>query len=440
MDETNETGLNEPADAKVALPVRVRVIGLGGAGCNFAGHMFGAGLDGVEFYAANTDLQALSASPVQHRIQMGARLVRGLGAGGDAETGRACAELDTPAFREICEGTDIVFLLAGLGGGTGTGAAPVVARIAKECGALVLAITTLPWEFEGPGRMRQALQGLREVQSQADAVIALPNQKMFAQVEEHTNLPESFQRINEVLTQGLRGVWQMLALRGIINIDFADLRAVLGGRHTESVVATEEATGANRSHDAVHKLLASPFLEQGAALGECDRMLLSIVGGTDLQLGEVNRIMEQVQRQSPQAHVTVGAAVHPAFSGRIAVTVLASRKPAGNSGPSATAAPCVEANPPTDSDTGFMKPLAPVKLGPSKIVPPPPDLTPEKKQQLLAKQRSHRQPKIPGKKMEQVLLPLDVVSKSRFDKSYPNIRDGEDLDYPTYIRRGMPLN
>ncbi|MBM3821932.1 MAG: cell division protein FtsZ [Verrucomicrobia bacterium] len=438
MNPDPETPANGNGMETVFLPVRIRVIGLGGAGCNFAEHMTRAGLEGVEFFAANTDIQALRSNLVANKIQLGARLVRGLGAGGDSEKGRACAELDTPAFKEICEGADVVFVLAGLGGGTGTGAAPVVARIAKECGALVLAITTLPWDFEGPGRRRQALHGLREVQSQADAVISLPNQRLFGQLEDHLNLPDSFARINEVLTQGLRGVWQMLAMRGMVNIDFADLRAVLGGRHSETVVATEGAAGSNRALDAVHQLLASPYLEHGAALAQCDRLLLSIVGGADLQLGEVNRIMEHVQRQSPEAMVTMGAAIHPAFAGRVSVTILASKKPVET--PAEIPAPPSEMLPPTEADTSFMKPIAVDKVSPSKMVPPPPAISQEKKQQMFAKQSPHRRSKIPGKKMEQALLPLDVVSKGRFDKSAPNIRDGEDLDYPTYVRRGTPLN
>lgn len=427
-----------PSQASSSLLVRIRVLGLGGAGCNFANHMHRTRFEGVEYFAANTDLQSLSASPVEHKIQLGSRMARGLGAGGDPEMGRACAEADTERLRAACEGADIVFLLAGLGGGTGTGAAPVAARIAKECGAIALAITTLPWEAEGPRRMQQAQAGLRELQAAADAVITLPNEKLAALVEEHTNLPDSFERINDVLTQGLRGVWQMLALRGIINIDFADLRAVLGGRHAESLVATSEAAGSQRAQDCVDKLLGSPFLDGGDALRQCDMMLLSILGGSDLQLGEVHRLMELIQRLSPEAHLIVGAAVDPSFTGKLTVTVLASRKPAPVevSKPAQAPAPL----PPTESDTGFMRPQGQVKSGPTKLVPPPPEMSFEKKQQLFAKQSPGRRTRVSGKKFEQVMLPLDVVSKGRFEKSVPNIRDGEDLDYPTYIRRGMQLN
>ena len=418
-------------------PVRIRVIGLGGAGGNITAHLSQCGFDGVEFAAANTDTQALSGCAVANRIQLGARIARGLGTGGDPELGRTIAEADAERLKELCAGAEMIFIVAGLGGGTGTGTAPVVARIARECGALVLGITTLPWENEGPRRMQQAVGGLKELQAAADAVICLPNEKIFRLVDEHTNLPDSFQRINEVLSQGVRGVWQMLAMRGIINIDFADLRAVLGGRHAESAVATSEASGDQRARVSVEQLLASPLLVGGEGLAESDTLLLSIRGGPDLEMGEVNRVMELVRRQCAKAHIIMGAAVDPAFAGRLGLTLIASRKAGIRVEP--PAGPADIAGMPTESDTGFFQKTDGQKAS-GRLLPPPPDLSPEKKRELMASQSDTRRGRRHGQRMKQELLPLDVVSKGRFEKSSPNIRHGEDLDLPTYIRRGVSLN
>ena len=201
----------------------IRVLGVGGAGCNAVGHLARESLPGVEFAVMSTDVAVLGQSPVRARLNLGSRLSRGLGAGGDPERGRAAAEEEVSGIRALCAGADIVFVVAGLGGGTGTGASPVVARVAKETGALVLGIVMLPFDCEGTRRGRQAQLGLHELKNAADGVICLPNQKVFKLVDEKTSLIEAIQVSNELVAQGIRGIWRLLARPGLIRVDFADL-------------------------------------------------------------------------------------------------------------------------------------------------------------------------------------------------------------------------
>ena len=270
--ETNAAVESEPAGKKFSL----KVFGVGGAGGNAIDHMAQQDFAGVEFLAINTDAQALAQLGVAERMTLGAKLTRGLGTGGDPEMGRAAAEEDLEKIRSLCAGADIVCVVAGLGGGTGTGAGPVVARLARESGALVLGIVTLPFEFEGGRRQRQAQLGLRDLKSEADGVICLPNQKVFKLIDENTGMKEALKIINGLLEQGVRGIWRLLMQTGLINVDFNDLCAVLRGRHEESSLATVEASGENRSHEVIEKILAHPFLEGGQILSEADAVLVSL--------------------------------------------------------------------------------------------------------------------------------------------------------------------
>src|SRR5882724_10014139 len=274
-----------------------KVFGVGGAGGNAVDYMARQDFDGVSFMAVNTDAQALAQLAVPERLTLGAKLTRGLGTGGDPELGRAAAEEDAAQLRALCAGADVVCVVAGLGGGTGTGAGPVVARLAKECGALVLGIVTLPFEFEGGRRGRQAQLGLRDLKEAADGVICLPNQKVFKMIDQNTSVNEALKVTDELLAQGVRGIWRLLTHTGLINVDFNDLCAVVRGRHEESSLATVEASGENRSHEVVEKLMAHPFLECGQVLADADTVLVSLAGGPDMTLPEVNRVMEKINRQ-----------------------------------------------------------------------------------------------------------------------------------------------
>src|SRR5207302_469821 len=447
---TNQDKIVSSMDSR---ELRLKVFGVGGAGCNAVEHFAHSEFAGVEFAAVNTDVQALLDLSVGCVVPLGATLTRGLGAGGDPEVGRAAAEEDAEKLCQLCAGAEVVVIVTGLGGGTGTGASPVLARAAKEAGALVVAIATLPFECEGARRRSQAQAGLEELKETADAVLCLPNQRVIKLIDENTSLIETFKITNDLLAQGLRGIWRLLARAGIINVDFADLCAVVRGQHAESSFACAEAQGEHRAREVVEMLLASPWLEGGAVLNEAESVLVSIVAGSDLTMAEVNRVMSQINHACEHAHIIMGAAVEAALGDRLSVTVIASRRPQpeteaadavaaaavlreGNGVTSKrTASETVEAS---AFDVQFIEKNPPTRP-PSRFVPPPPELGPDKKQQLLAQQK--RKPyRKPGSKMRQGTLPLEIVSKGRFEKSEPTIYHGEDLDVPTYIRRGVPLN
>ena len=422
----------------------VLVVGVGGAGLQAAAAMAAAGLSGLAFAVVHTDARLLSASPLARKLLLGASLTRGLGAGGDSEMGRAAAEAGTAALRELCAGVDLLLILTGLGKGTGSGAAPVLARLARESGALVLALAALPFDFEGTRRQQQALQALQQLKKAADAVICLPNQKVTRLIDENTTLLETFRITNEMLTQGVRGLWRMIARDGLVKADFADLCRVVRGRQAESCFATAEAQGENRAREVVEQLRASPMFDHGRLLGEADAVLVSIAGGTDLKQREVNQVMEQINRLCENAEVIVGAAVDVEFEGRLSLTVVAARRSPPAAAPGDSGAGIEAAPPAAEFPVGGMEPRegAATESRPAqRYVAPPPELTPEMAERLLNRQT----PGAPGRRkkaagLRQGVLPLEVVSKGRFAKSEPTIHRGEDLDTPTYIRRGVALN
>ncbi|HTD65873.1 MAG TPA: cell division protein FtsZ, partial [Candidatus Limnocylindria bacterium] len=298
---------------------RIKVFGIGGAGCNAVNHIARTPFEGVEFVALNTDAAALRQLTVANKLVIGQKLTRGMGAGGDPERGRAAAEEDGSSLKALCEGVDVVFIAAGMGGGTGTGASPVVARMAKECGALVLGMLVLPFDWEGGRRQRQAQLGLHEMKNAADGIICLPNQKLFQLIDEKTSLVETFAITHELLAQGVRGIWRMLMRPGLINVDFADLCSVTRGKHSENCLATAEASDEGRAREVVEKLLKHPLLDGGQALSEASSVLVSLVGGPDLTMAEVNRVMEQINRQCEGAHIIMGAAIEESFAGKLSV-------------------------------------------------------------------------------------------------------------------------
>ncbi len=430
MSDPLENSVENPAARR---ELCIKVFGVGGAGGNLVNHLAQSGFEGVTLLALNTDARALARVSVAHQLVLGHQVTRGLGAGGDPDRGQAAAEEDLERLKELCTGADMVFIAAGLGGGTGTGASPVLARAAKEAGALVLAFVTLPFECEGARRQRQAQVGLEKLKSAADGVICLPNQKVFKLIDEKTSLLETFHITNELLAQGVRGIGRLLTRTGHINIDFADLCAAVRGRHAESCFATAEAMGDTRASDVVGKLFASPLLDDGQILNEADTVLVSLLGGTSLTMAEVNRIMEQINRQCENAQVIMGAAIDEALGDRLSVTLVAARR----NRPTPMSLPAA-ADP--DAETQFLS-SARVGRPASRFVPAPPPLTLEQTGQLLTQQAgaSSRQRRRAAK-LRQAQLPLEIISKGRFEKSEPTIHQGEDLDVPTYIRRGVALN
>jgi cell division protein FtsZ len=438
---------NEPQKKSAANPVgkpgAVKVFCVGNAGLNVAEQIIRSCPAGVTLVGVNTDAESLAASTMTEKIVMETRIMRGLGTGGDPERGRAAANEHLGKLKEACLGAKVVFVVAGLGGGAGSGISPVLARAAKDTGALVLAFVTLPFDCEGNRRGQIAEHGLQELKSAADGVICLPNQKLFRMIDENTSVLDTFKRSNELLAEGLINVWRLVAHKGLIEIHFADLCALLRDRHGESALASAEAMGATRSREVMDRLLAHPMLDEGELLTEADTVLISLIGGPDLAMSEVNRVMKQINDQCAKAQVIMGAAIEEQFRERLAVTVVASRRAelllarAGiDEAAHGDAAP---AEPPRLAENLQLLNRTSPPRPQSRFVPPPPPLSLEKMEQLMKQPPGPRTRKTPPK-MRQGQLPLEIVSKGRFDKSEPTIHKGEDLDVPTYIRRGVSLN
>ncbi len=423
-----------PAVLEPAQVPAVKIFGVGSAGVHLIDAMGRGEFTGAAFIAVNTDSPSLEASSAPVKIQLETKLLRGLGTGGDPERGHAIAEEQFATLKTACEGTDVVFIVTGLGGGAGSGISPVLAHAAKETGALVLAFVTLPFTCEGNRRQLQALQGLEQLKTVADGVICLPCQKTFKLIDENTNVLDTFRIIGDLLIGGAHGVWRLLTRPGLIQIHFDDLCALVRDRHSESAFASVEASGPARSREVVEKLLAHPLLDEGRALAESDAVLVSLVGGKDLTMAEVNRVMEQISRHCEQAQIIMGAAVDETLKNHLSVTVIAAKQNAVAAKLPSAAAPDELSEQVVSRGFGA-RPVHNLAQSPS--------LTMEQREPRmlsgLAKQPGGRTRKA-GPQMLQTQLPLAIISKGRFDKSEPTIHKGEDLDIPTYIRRGVPLN
>ncbi|MGA2662242.1 MAG: hypothetical protein ABSH34_32580, partial [Verrucomicrobiota bacterium] len=376
---------------------------------------------------------SLAATAAPEKLHLETPLLRGLGSGGDPDRARTAAQESLPRLKSLCEGMDVIFIIAGLGGGAGTGISPVLARAAKETGALVIGFVTTPFDCEGTRRQRLALQGLTEFKAAADGLICFPNQKVFRLIDENTSALETFKITNDYLADGVRSFWRLLTCTGFIDIHFDELCQLLRDRHAESAFAVAEAVGPTRSREVAEKLLAHPMLDAGQALAEADALMVSILGGPDLTMAEVNRVMEQINRHCEHAQVVMGAAIDEAFRDRLAVTVMAARKNLEPGEARVAARPGHEA-------PGQLIRRAITARPASRFGPPPPGLSgdPADESSALGTVPSRQRRK--SARMLQTQLPLDSASKGRFDKSEPNIHRGEDLDLPTYVRRGVALN
>ena len=407
----------------------VRVIAVGRAGAEMAEDLFAAGLPGMSFALIDGDAAAVESSAFPERLFVGARLTRGFGAGGDPELARAAAEEELPGLRGLCQGQSFVFLLAGLGGGSGTGITPVVARIAREAGASVFAFVTAPFECEGSRRQQQALVGLHRLKTVADGVLCLPNEKMLHLVDDRTPLLEVFRASRALIRDAVGCLWNLLTRPGLLNVSFADICSVLRGPNLESAFARVETEGPDRASLALQQLLAHPMLARGETLRRAESLLVSFSAGANLGLGETRRIMDELNRQSDGARVVVGAAVDEAAGDRLTVTVIASTRQVVVREASDEAAP--ERPPAREADTGAARTAR-------HFAPPPPDLSPELASQLLGQQGGKGKGR--RHKAQQTQLPFEVVMRGRFEKCEPTVRRGHNLDQPTFLRRGMTLN
>ena len=318
---SNERGMflfKEP-DASSA---RLKVIGVGGGGCNAVNSMVASGLTGIDFIAANTDLQALEVSLAPSKIQLGKARTKGLGAGADPDVGAESAMEQSEEIRQALDGADMVFVTAGMGGGTGTGAAPVIASLARDLGALTVAVVTKPFQFEGGRRMSRAEEGIAQLKRNTDTLLAIPNQRILSIIDKTTPMTEAFTEANTVLRQAIAGIADVITTPGLVNVDFADVRAVMShmGR---AVLGMGRAVGAERAVTAARSAISSPLLEDGGIAG-ARALLLNITGGADLSLHEVTEAASVIQEEADSdANIIFGAVVNRDISDEVVVTVIA---------------------------------------------------------------------------------------------------------------------
>ena len=359
---------------------RIKVIGVGGGGGNAVNRMIEAGIEGIEFLVANTDLQALKRSRAPIKIQLGGKLTKGLGAGANPDIGRNAALEDTEKIIEALEGADMVFVTTGLGGGTGTGAAPIIASLATELNALTVAVVTKPFHFEGRRRMMQSEQGLRELRECVDTVITIPNERLLNTVDRNVSLQDSFKLADDVLRQAVQGISDLITVPGLINLDFADVKAIMAGMGL-ALMGAGRASGEDRALKATQQAISSPLLEEATIEG-AKGVLINITGGSDLTLYEVNEASSVIREAADEdANIIFGAVIDESMRDEMKITVIA---------------------------TGFDKDIADVGTPGGAVVPPPtpPRFTPR-----------------PGS--DDNLPPRPGGAPARSD----------DLDVPTFIRK-----
>ncbi len=321
-EATNVRGLRLRLEEEERMGARIKVIGVGGGGGNAVNRMVRVGLDGVQFIVANTDLQALQTNAAQIKLQIGAKLTKGLGAGADPNVGRSAALEDTERIIQALNGADMVFVTTGLGGGTGTGAAPVIASLASELGALTVAVVTKPFKFEGRKRQIQAEHGLDALRDCVDTIITIPNERLLSIIDRSTPLIEAFATADDVLRQAIQGISDLILVPGLINLDFADVKTIMSGMGL-AMMGTGIAEGQDRAVEAARRAISSPLLE-GASVNGARGVIINVTGGPDLSLVEVNDASTIIQEAADEdANIIFGAVVDSALNGKVKITVIA---------------------------------------------------------------------------------------------------------------------
>ena len=419
-----------PLEDLAGRPVTLKLIGVGGGGTNAIDRLKLEQLDRLQLAVINTDLKALGTSPVPDKILIGTSLTRGLSAGGDPELGRKAAEADADKIAEIVKGTDLVFLVAGLGGGTGSGASPVVAEIAAEAGATVIAFVTLPFSFEGGRRRKQAEEALAELRRVCDAVIPLANDMLLQEGTESTSVLDAFARADEWIGRGVKSIWAMLARTGLINVDFTALRQVFQHRGGKTLFGLGVGTGENPAQAALDDLKQCPLLHTPEYARKADRLLVNITGGTDLSLAKVHELMSALTEEfGREAHVVMGAAIDESLQGRVEIcllgtTDLGSRNFARRPAPAPARKPAERTPAPTttssasDSNQNVKTTVSSPAARPSAA-----DI--------------HKTRPTQDEFGFQGGVPAE--NRGAFDKSDRNLFEGQDLDVPTYFRKGIKV-
>ena len=299
----------------------LKVVGVGGAGGNAVNRMITSGMQGVDFIAINTDAQDLENNPAEHKIQIGKNLTKGLGAGANSNVGKNAVEADSEVIYNLLEGADMAFITRGMGGGTGTGAAPVVSQISRELGILTVGIVTIPFKFEGPKRYNRALEGIAEMKKSCDTLIAIPNQKLLSVVDKSTTLPEAFQMADGILHQAAKGISDLINVHGMINLDFADVETIMKNMG-EAIMGTGVAQGEERAALAAQQAISSPLLDNASIAG-AQGVLVNITGGETITLHEIDEATSIILEEAGEsANIIVGAVIDPNMKDNIQVTVI----------------------------------------------------------------------------------------------------------------------
>ncbi len=416
----------------VAREPRVQILGLGGAGTNVLDRIQLDGADGAELIAINTDLQSLTGSVAPAKVQLGPKTTRGLGAGGDPELGYEAAEEVAGDLRAALDGADVVLICTGLGGGTGSGAAPLIASYARDLGALVVLFATMPFSFEGKRRMAQAQDALATLHRYADVVVCFDNDKMADAVSPTAAVQDAFGVADQTLSQSVRAISALIRRRGLIHAGLDELATVLRRQNPRCVFGSGDADGDNRAHLALERALKSPLMDRGRMLSEADSVLVNIAGGSNLTLNEVQILMDELNRHiADHTRILFGMAIDPRLGNRLVVTILSS----------------VEADPGIDAPRIAPPAREPAPDLDSQAVPEPHISFVESDEDVVAVPAARAPVRVPAAARPPVVEPVakrggkqeqmqfEPVTRGRFEKSEPTIVDGQDLDVPTFLRR-----
>jgi cell division protein FtsZ len=443
---------------------KVRVIGVGGAGSNILDRAMLDGIDRVELATANTDVQSLTGSVTNLKIQLGRNLTRGLGSGGDPELGLAAAEESGDEIQAAIAGYDIVFVCAGLGGGTGSGAAPYIAKLARDAGALVLVLVTMPFTFEGRRRCAQATASLQLIRENADAVICFENDRMAELTLPRMGIHEAFAAADVTISQSIRAMANLLLQPGLIRLGFDDICSIIRDGDARALFGFGEAEGENRAHDALVKALRNPLMHRGEMLASAVNVIVQIRGSANVTLGEIGNVMEELNRHvSDRTQLMMGIAIDSSMGSRLSVSLISSL---GGSPERLAKADYPALGEPERVEPALTpvaavlpEPVVHLQLGDEpatngqKIEAPPSEeaVILESSAKRPAGNRSSKKEVAPADQAaskaapktieaKQEVLQFDAVSRGRFEKSEPTIIDGQDLDVPTFLRRRVKVS
>ncbi len=409
--------------------INIKLVGVGGAGSNVVDRLKMENLERLQLAVINTDSQALASSPVQEKVLLGMGVTRGLGAGGDPELGREAAEADREKIANVTKDCDLVFLIAGMGGGTGSGAMPTVAEIAAESGALVIAFVTMPFSFEGGRRLKQAEEGLQALRRVCDAVIPLPNDILLQEGADDATVLDAFAQADGWIGRGVKSIWVMLLKTGLINLDFAALRQAFQLRGCKTLFGLGEGSGENAAAEAIASLKLCPLLHTPEFARKADRLLVNITGGADLTLPKVNELMSDITEQfGRNSHIIMGAVIDEDMRDRVEICVIGTSDMGGRGVNVRRPLPLSRTRSPFGRDT-------------EESASPPSDLNKEPVKLSAAKDMLSPEQVAMNLKIAQEEFGFgEIETRGHFEKTDRNLYDGHDLDVPTYLRKGIKIS